>query len=295
MWIPYDLRGLLVAEPRGAAARLSEADTSLRPFFVGVWLKNPVTQHWETDLSLPGDIQPLVSAGPHGPAEITFHANDTGRLSEVIAQLDAHSPAEAVEICLMLLQPVLLTLSARVGRGIAPAAWQVMDLRHEQRFRASPNRPSTLDAQSTWFTSAPPPDLLPAMQLCQRSRAASDAPGRLLAAASALSHMLQSKAFAAAQASALTLSPQMLLHGGTFGQCQDLQGLTYDSFLARLRPVLAGLMQPDGLWAALPSDQADTPRLTALANLADLAAHRMILTELHAREQQVQALTEPVG
>lgn len=295
MWIPYDLRGLLVAEPRGAAAKAAEADQSLRPFIVGIWLKNPVTQHWETDLNLPEGMKALVCAGPHGPAEIGFHANDAGRLSEVIARFEARSARGAVEIALSLLQPRLLALSARLGRGITVAAWQVMDLQHGQRFRASPNRPSTLDTQAAWFLTPPPADLLPALMLCQRSRSAAEPAGRLLAATSALAHMQQSGVFNAPALAGLQVTPQMLLLAATLGHCEDLLGISFSELLSKLRPVVAELVQPDGLWAAVPPEAAGTPRLSALANLADLAAHRMIAARLRAEDQPRQAVAETVG
>jgi len=295
MWIPYDLRGLLVAEPRGPSARAAEADTSLRPFFVGIWLKNPVTQHWETDLSLPTDLPSTTSAGPLGPVDITFQANDAGRLSEVICHLEAHSPAQAVEISLALVQPRFLAMGARVGRGMNLAAWQVMDVNHAQRFRASPNRPSTLDAHADWFTLAPPADLIPAMLLCQRSRAASDAASRLVAAASALNHMLSSPAFAAAVAARLRISAQTLLHSATLGACDELEGMGFDEFLTHLHQAVAKLMQPDGLWAPLPLEEVDTPRIAALANLADLVAHRLMSSELRIRDSQSHPAAETIA
>ncbi|RDD69400.1 methylamine utilization protein MauJ [Paracoccus versutus] len=291
MWIPYDLRASLKGETDRETLRLSRADGQPRQFLVGFFLRNPVTQAWELDLAAEDGL-PELPAVPAG-ASFSICPNEAGKLAEVIYRLPARSATEALELAHADLQPRLLAWLARVGRGMAIAGWRVADMTHRARWRSTPFRPS---AMSLDFALAPVDrDLAPVVELFQRARNAPDPASRLLAAFAVLSAAVGHPAMAGSGAATLSITQDMLIHSGAIVLPDPLMGIALADLIALLRPEHDRLVGRDGVLLPVLDDLAGQKRLSLLANLADLVAHRLIQAELAARHQSAPAPAMAAG
>lgn len=287
MWIPYDVRASLKAESDREIVGLSRADRSERPFLVGFYVRNPVTQQWELDL-LPPD-QPVTRRGLQD-IEISLHANDAGKVSEILCRLDACSAEEAVDLAYDAVSRLLLRYIAETGRGMAIAGWRVADMVHNARWRCTPFRPSALRIDHT----LPPvdDDLAPFARLMQRARNAPDPETRLMAAYALLRAALRGNpALRRCGADEFRVSQEMLVHAGALDACGNLAGSDLRQLLEALRPHHDRLLE-DGALAAVPDRLSEQQQLLRLANLADLAAHRLLHAEIRARMNET--MRQPV-
>ncbi|MFH5774873.1 methylamine utilization protein MauJ [Paracoccus sp. NGMCC 1.201697] len=288
MWIPYDIRASLKAESPPDAVRQSLADADQREFLVGFFLRNPVTQIWEADISVDGAPTEL-SAGPDLPdARVSFHGNEAGKLSEVIYRLQAASHEQALAQAHGDVQRRLLRWMAEIGRGMAIAGWRIADPRHGARWRCTPFRPSAMRADHIPLGPVAA-DLAPVVELFQRARNAPDAASRLMAAFAVLDLAATHPALSRADAAGFRVTQDMLIHSGALASPEPLQGMELDALIAHLRPHHDRLIGPRGVLAPVLDDLAGQRRLAMMANLADLAAHRLILAELRARREAARA------
>lgn len=291
MWIPYDLRASLKGETDRETLRLSRADGQPREFLVGFFLRNPVTQAWELDLAAEDGLPEFPADLPG--ATFSICPNEAGKLAEVIYRLQACSATEALDLAHADLQPRLLAWLARVGRGMAIAGWRVADMRHGARWRCTPFRPS---AMSLDFALAPvEADLAPVVELFQRARNAPDPASRLLAAFAVLVAATRHPAMARSGAGTLRVTQDMLIHSGAIALPDRLMGLPLAGLIALLHPDHDRLVGRDGVLLPVLDDLAAQKRLALLANLADLAAHRLVLAELDARRQAASAPAMAAG
>ncbi|MBU3030722.1 methylamine utilization protein MauJ [Paracoccus marinaquae] len=285
MWIPYDIRASLKAEGSRDAVRLSQADALNREFLVGFYLRNPVTQAWELDL-IAQDAAPELSAGPALPgAFLGLHANDAGKLAEVIYRLPAGSAGEALQLAHGDLQARMLGWLARIGRGMAIAGWRVADMKHGARWRCTPFRPSAMKVDFD-VLAAMDADLAPVAELFQRARNAPDAASRLIAGFAVLVAATRHPAMAGSGAGTLCITREMLIHSGAIALDEPLLDLPLTGLIGILRSEHQRLIGPDGVLIPVLDDLAGQKRLALLANLADLLAHRLILAEVQARQQK---------
>jgi len=288
MWIPHDIRASLKAESPPETVRQSLADLAGREFLVGFFLRNPVTQIWEADISVDGAPTEL-SAGPDLPgARVSFHGNEAGKLAEVIYRLQAASHEQALAQAHGDVQRRLLRWLAEIGRGMAIAGWRIADPAHGARWRCTPFRPSAMRADHIPLEPVAA-DLAPVLELFQRARNAPDAASRLLAAFAVLHLATSHPAMAGADAAGFRVTQDMLIHSGALAGPEALEGMDLDALLAHLRPHHDRLIGPGGVLAPMLDDLAGQRRLALLANLADLAAHRLILAELRARREEARA------
>lgn len=282
MWIPYDMRGSLKAESQPETIRMSQADGRRREFLVGFYLRNPVTQSWELDLV--ADAMPFEFApGDDLPgATLSVHGNEAGKLGEIIYRLSAGSAEKALLRAHADLQRRLLRYVAEVGRGMAIGGWRIADMTHGARWRCTPFRPSAMKVD---YAALGPvdDDLAPLAELFQRARNAGDAVSRLIAAYAVLHAASHHPALARSGAGTLRVTQEMLIHSGAIAHPAPLQDLTLRELLATLRPVHDRYIGPDGLLVPVFEDLPEQRQLAQLANLADLIAHRLILTEIRAR------------
>ncbi len=283
MWIPYDIRAALKAESDPASVRLSRADASSRDFLVGFFLRNPVTQAWELDLVASSGGQELAPASTPAGMRISFHGNDGGKLSEVIYRLTATSAQEALQRAHADFQPRMLRYLAEIGRGMAIAGWRIADTAHSARWRCTPFRPSAMHLD---FDALAPiaRDLAPIVELFQRARNAPDAASRLMAGIAVL-HAAHSghPALSGVAAQDFRVTQEMLVHAGAMDAGAGLLGLSLADLIAHIEPEHARLCHPSGMLAALSDDLIAQQRLAQIANLTDLVAHRLILSELRMR------------
>ena len=283
MWIPYDIRGALKAATGPDTIRLSLADNTPREFLVGFLLRNPVTQAWELDVVADPAGAEIADHDDEGGVRLGFYGNEAGKLAEIIVRLTAPSAGAALSRAHDLVQRRLLRAVVETGRGMAIAGWRIADGSHGARWRCTPFRPSALHLDHASL-GAVPPDLAPLVELFQRARNAPDAAGRMLAAFAVL-HAAASghPALARAGAEGFAVTQEMLVHAGALQDGAALVGGDLAALMAALRPHHDRLVGPDGILAPLADDLAAQQGLGRMANLADLAAHRLLAAELRAR------------
>lgn len=277
MWIPYDISGSLKAASAPETIRQSRADTAPRVFLVGFLLRNPVTQAWELDLV----ADPQGTELAEGDLTLTLHGNEAGKLAEVIVRVTAASAPAALERAHAAMTRRLLRYVVETGRGMAIAGWRVADMAHDARWRCTPFRPSALTLDHAALTPMPD-DLAPLAELFQSARAATE-PGARLLSAFALLHAAQEghPALARAEAAGFRVTTEMLVHAGADDAA--LAGLDLPGLLVALRPFHDRLVGPTGIRRPICDDLPARQRLSRMANLADLAAHRLLAAEIRAR------------
>lgn len=277
MWIPYDISGSLKAASPQETVRQSRADLTPRPFLVGFLLRNPVTQSWELDLT----ADPAGTELVQGDLTMTLHGNEAGKLAEVIVRVTAPSATEALETAHAALTHRLLRYVVETGRGMAIAGWRVADMAHDARWRCTPFRPSALTLDHAALGPIPS-DLAPLAELFQSARAATESGARLLAAFAFL-HAAQGHAPALAHSdiTGFRVTTEMLVHAGA--DDTTLAGLDLGGLLEALQPWHDRLVGPGGIRRPLCDDLATRQQLSRVANLADIAAHRLLAAELRAR------------
>lgn len=280
MWIPYDISGTLTPASDPAAIRRAREDGSPRPFVVGFMLRNPVTQSWELDVA----AEPAGTRLDEDGAELILHGNDSGKLAEVLFTLTAGSPDAALARAHALLTRRLLRYGLESGRGMAIAGWRIADARHGARWRCTPFRPSALTLDHAG-TGPVPDDLAPLAELFQRARAAAEPASRLIAAfgvlyAAAAGH----PAISTATRDGFRVTAAMLAHAGAGDVAASLAGAELTALIAVLRPHHDLLIGANGVMIPRCDDLGLRQELARLANLADLAAHRLLLAELRRRQ-----------
>ena len=283
MWIPYDITGSLSAGS-ASAARLSREDTSPRPFLVGFLLRNPVTQQWELDVVADPAGTGVDETGPDGDdLHLTFSGNEGGKLAEIVVRLTAISATEALARAHLAVSRRLLRYVLETGRGMAIAGWRIADTVHDARWRCTPFRPSALTLDLVALDPMAP-DLAPFVELFQRARNAADPATRMLAAfavlhAAAAGH----PALAGGDVAGFRVTNAMLAHAGAMNSAPMLAGQDLETLIAALRPHHDALIGPGGLLTPLPEALDARQELGRMANLADLAAHRLLVGELAGR------------
>jgi len=127
-----------------------------------------------------------------------------------------------------------------------------------------------------------PDDLAPLAELFPSARAATEAGARLLSAF-ALLHAAHEghPALARADAPGFRVTTEMLVHAGA--DDTTLAGLDLSGLLAALQPWHDRLVGPNGIRRPLCDDLPTRQELSRMANLADLAAHRLLAAEIRAR------------
>ncbi|TWI35161.1 methylamine utilization protein MauJ [Paracoccus sulfuroxidans] len=286
MWIPYDIRGSLKAESAAETIRLSRADESVRDFLVGFFVRNPVTQSWELDIVATSDGEEITAPTTGGQMlPLRLYGNDSGKLSEVIIRAPASSAEAALALAHDALNRWVLRQVVETGRGMAIAGWRIADNANDARWRCTPFRPSAL--QLNLATQDPlDADLMPVVELFQRARNAPDAASRMLAAYAVLAAASDGlPALAGAVGADFAVTQEMLIHAGAMDHVEEFKGLDLYALVAALKPQHDRLIAPGGMLAALGDDLPRQKHLARLANLADLAAHRLILSEMRARRQ----------
>ncbi len=283
MWLPYDTSGSLKAETDAETIRLSRLDSAPRDFLVGFFLRNPVTQAWETDLRAVAEGATLPCELGGAPAEVGFYGNDAGKLAEVLYQLAAGDPREALRLAHEDLERRLERFVLETGRGMDIIGWRVADMAHGARWRCTPFRPSALAI--TYDEAEPlPDDLRPLASLYKRTRNAPDANYRLLCAYAILAHGADPSGPVSAEVrDAFAVTQEMLIHAGAMDFAPTLAGKTLAELVDFLRPEQDALFAGPKLLRAAATDREEAQRRGVVANLADFAAHQLLGAEMRRR------------
>lgn len=292
MWLPYATSGSLKAETDAETIRLSRLDSTPRDFLVGFFLRNPVTQAWEADLRAGADGTTFACELGGAPAEIGFYGNDGGKLGEVLFRLTAREAQDALRLAHEELEGRIERLVAETGRGVDVVGWRVADMKHGSRWRRTPFRPSALSV-SYQAADPVPADLRPLASLYKRARNAPDSNYRLLCAFAVLMGAAEPEGPLAAETrDSFAVTQEMLIHAGAMEFAPDLVGKSLLELVFFLRPRQDSLFAAPNLLAAHVVDQEAMQSVGALANLADLAAHRLLLREL--RHRKATLVEEPL-
>ena len=142
MWFPYTLPAQWKTECDRERVHDSEADSSLREFLVGFYLRNPISQESQVELHLE-EPQWIDFEHKDGHISAGFYPHDEERLAEILCRIQEHDPVSAVECCYTFVNRLLNFWSAWYGRGFGIDGFRVADLRHEARWRAVSHRPSS--------------------------------------------------------------------------------------------------------------------------------------------------------
>ncbi len=294
MWFPYTLPAQWKAECDREKVHDSQADTSVRDFLVGFYLRNPISQEWQVELHLE-EPQWVDFEYQDCRISVGFYPHDEERLAEILCRVQEQNPARAVEYSYGFVIRLLNYWSVIYGRGFGIDGFRIADLRHEARWRAVPHRPS-----SEQFTVPAIDDSdteLDGLFELYRTVRTSNSPVHRFLCAYKLIMLLNNPNVAPSslhqQASAETVTKEALVISGMIKHQPDLEGrqlseLT-DLFRNRREELLATITDleiPDE-----PLDHLQQDELACITNLLDISCHRVLSREFaeHA------AATEKTG
>jgi hypothetical protein len=291
MWFPYSLPVRWKAESERSRISDSLVDETKRDFLIGFYLHNPVIREWQVEIQL--KEPQWVQAIEQGQAlSVGYYPSETGQLAEIICRIQESSSAAAVRRCHAHVSRTLNCWCALKGRGFAIAGFRVADLRHDARWRALPHRPSVESfelppcgtlPETYWTVMAlyrevrnSPSDIyrfLCCLKILSLWTKRAD-PFKLLRARSAeLGLVLQHD---------YCIDQDMLVLSGLLNYRPDLEGVGFDELLEALTAwrgwALHAVIDEDLL--PLLDDYEHSFELSSIANLVDLAVHRILAGEI---------------
>jgi hypothetical protein len=291
MWFPYSLPVRWKAEGERSRINDSLADETEREFLIGFYLYNRATREWEVELQLkepcwvPADAQQAaVSVG--------FYPNETGQLTEIICRIRESSSAAALRRCHSHVSRILNYWSAVKGRGFAILGFRVADLNHDARWRALPHRPSTERFELPRCELLPEP-YWTIMALYREARNSASDTYRFLCCYKILrAWAKQADPFGLLRAQAAKLKyelaqdyqvdREMLALSGLVNFRPELEGTRFSQLLdsiGRWRDWGIQAVIDEGLPPSLDDYECGV-ELASVANLVDLAAHRILAAEI---------------
>ncbi|MGH8502131.1 MAG: hypothetical protein ACREVE_06580 [Gammaproteobacteria bacterium] len=291
MWFPYSLPVRWKAESDRERINESLSDETQREFLIGFYLHNRVTREWEVELQLKEPH--WVPATEDGAAiSVGFYPNETGQLTEIICRIQESSSATALKRCHSHVSRILSFWSAVKGRGFAILGFRVADLNHDARWRALPHRPSAESFELTACEILPEP-YWPIMALYREARNSPSDTYRLLCCHKILRVWTkQADPFSLLRARAAELGCELAQHhhvdremlalSGLADFRPDLEGASFDELQAAMAPWRDWAVQAvidERLPAAL-DDYEHGLELASVANLADIAVHRILAAEI---------------
>ncbi len=303
MWFPYSLPVQWKAESERSHINDSLADNTEREFLIGFYLHNRVTREWEVELRLEEPY--WMAATEQDPAvSVGYYPNETGQLTEIICRIRESSSATALKRCHHQVSRILDCWSVMKGRGFAILGFRVADLTHDARWRALPHRPSAETFE------LPPCDVLPEaywtmMALYREARNSSSDTYRLLCCDKILRvwakhadpfNLLRTRAaeLRCELAQDYRVDREMLALSGLANTRPELEGIRFNDLLNSITPLRD--------WAVdvlseeiLPPDLDDYEHgleLASVANLVDLAAHRILAAEIRGWQRIMEIQRE---
>lgn len=288
MWFPYSLPVRWKGESKGDSINESLADQTPREFLVGFYLHNPVTREWEVELHLK-EAHWTQTNYQGQPLSIGWYPNEHERLAEIIYRVHEPRAVDAVRRCYVHVSKTLSCWAAMHGRGFAVGGFRVADLRHDARWRVLPHRPS-VQSFSVPHIEALPERYCTIATLYREARNSPSDIYRLLCCYKILetwaghSHLFDSIETQAAMTETEVprdqrVDQEMLVLSGLIRYQPDLDGCSFielpDRF-SRWREWALQYVTGNGL--AEPLDNYDRRfELASVANLADLAVHRILV------------------
>jgi hypothetical protein len=291
MWFPYSLPVQWKAEGERGHIDESLADNTAREFLIGFYLRNPVTREWQVELQLKEPRWVPVTEPAKGMS-VGYYPNETGQLSEIIYRIQESNSAIAVRLCYAHVSQMLSCWSALKGRGFAIAGFRIADLKHEAKWRMLPHRPSTLSFDLS-LCEAMPKSYSTITTLYREARNSPSDIYRFLCCRKILGMWVKrADPFKLLQARAEKLEmelanghyvdQEMLLLSGMTHYRPDLEGIGFGELLDSLAEwhqwTLRAVIDEE-LPARLGDYECDL-ELSSVANLVDLAVHRILASEI---------------
>jgi hypothetical protein len=292
MWFPYSVPVRWKAQSQREHINESLADEDAREFVVGFSLGNPLTREWQVELQL---TEPHWTQAAEQEREIStgYYPNDTGLLAEIICRLHESNATMAVRRCYAHVSRMLSCWSALKGRALAIQAFRIADVKHNARWRVTPFRPSTLNFDLP-LCEILPESYLTITALYREARNSTSDIYRFLCCHKILSMWKKgADPFGLLQARVSESGKKL---AGDYHVSQEMLAL---SGLINFRPELEGLnfvdlLEPLAIWRQwalqaviderLPDQLGEYEHgreLSSVANLADLAVHRILVDEIN--------------
>jgi hypothetical protein len=299
MWFPYTLPVRWKAEGDRGRIDASLADETEREFLIGFYLHSRVTHEWEVELQLK---EPHWESGTEqGQAfSVGYYPNETGQLAEIICRIRESDPTKALRRCHAYVSRIFNCWSALKGRGFAVLGFRVADVDHDARWRVLPHRPSAESFE------LPPCEVLPepywtALALYREARNSPNDTYRFLCCHKILqlwvrrtepfSLLREHAAGSGRELENPDVTRDMLVLSGLMDFRPELEGIGFDKLLESLAPwrdwavrALTDERPPPAL------DDYDLGlELGSVANLIDLAAHRVLAAEIKSWQSVMDA------
>jgi Methylamine utilization protein MauJ len=290
MWFPYTLPVRWKAESDRGRIAASLADETEREFLIGFYLHSRVTHEWEVELQLK---EPHWESGTEqGQAfSVGYYPNETGQLAEIICRIRESDPTKALRRCHAYVSRIFNCWSALKGRGFAVLGFRVADVDHDARWRVLPHRPSAESFE------LPPCEVLPepywtALALYREARNSPNDTYRFLCCHKILqlwvrrtepfSLLREHAAGSGRELENPDVTRDMLVLSGLMDFRPELEGIGFDKLLESLAPWRDWAVQ--ALIDERPPPALDDYdlglELGSVANLIDLAAHRVLADEI---------------
>ncbi len=278
MWFPYTLPSQWKAECDRERVHDSQADTSVREFLIGFYLRNPISQEWQVELHLE-EPQWIDFEYRNGSISAGFYPHDEERLAEILCRVQEQDPVKAVEYCYGFVARLLNYWSVWYGRGFGIDGYRIADLRHEARWRVVPHRPSSeqFAVPDMGHSSA---DLDGLFELYRTVRTSNNPVDRFLCAYKLVTLIIHSQVppEMSELVEAETVTKETLVISGMIKYRPELEGRR----VAEL-PALFGDWRDSMLaWIAdtetpgQPLDFLQLDELACITNLLDITCHRVL-------------------
>lgn len=288
MWFPYSLPTTWKVESDRQRINESQADSTPREFLVAIQLRNPVLREWSVELQL-DEPWSSVQKGPDGE-EITvgFFPDENSRLAEITCKLIGTDQHEAARKSYALVSAMLSAWSAEHGRAFAVGGLRLADLKHNARWRCLPHWPSALDFAIPALVDAPKA-FLSVANLYREARASSSDRYRFLCCQTILEKWRRGDppfgrgngrkgGKSARSKPGLRVTRELLAVSGMINFWPELEETPLEHLMDRLRPwnraALAFALEGDDDGG--PEDLTQAMEWAAVANLVDLAAHKVL-------------------
>lgn len=300
MWFPYSLPTNLKTEGDRQRANDSKLDECPRDFLVASQLRNPISNDWSVELQLaePKAVNWKDECG--NPIQVTFFPNGDNRLAEIVCKLSDTNLDSAIRRSYTIINKSLEYWSSLSGRGFSIAGIRVADLKHDARWRAMPHWPSALQIPLE-IPQNIPDSFWPAAQLYTEGRTSSKDRYRFLCCYALICRWSRAEPpfdwqtmnadEASAQPTAV-VDQEIMALSGAVQFAPGLEGLSIAELAKALESWHArALSFVSGDVNGKPDDFRSHQEWAAIANIADIAAHR-ILSQTLAHWQDTSASIE---
>lgn len=303
MWFPYSLPTSWKSEGNREHAHDSLADDQQRAFLIGLQLRNPVTREWSVELQL-AEPKWMAQRDPTGEiVQVGYLPDENERLAEITCKLEDTNTHNAVRRCYALVSSILDYWSADYGRGFSIGGLRIADLKHDARWRVVPHWPSA-QAFHPAMLEGLPARFWPMASLYREGRTSTSDRYRFLCSFTILETWKRhAPPFDSPEEVMdglsspepdLRVTQELMVLSGMLRFAPELEGVLFAELPDRLMPWrrAAQRFMLEGHEDAMSDDLNRVFEWTALANLVDLAAQR-ILSRFMQRTQYQSVDTAP--